>query len=134
MSSHGRVGRVAWRWGPVILCAGAIFGLSSVPLWKLSARLPPFPGADKIAHAVQYAVLGFVVCRAFQPRKRPLGVRYIILAILAAAVYGITDEIHQHYSPGRQVELWDAVADAVGSGIGALLWPPVSRLWPSLKP
>lgn len=97
-------------------------------------RLPALWGADKIAHAVQYAVLGFVACRALEPRGRPSRARYVVLAAVAAAAYGISDEIHQHYSPGRQVEVWDAVADALGAGIGAFLWPPVSRLWPGLKP
>ena len=49
-------------WLPVVLWAGVIFTLSSIP----GTRLPTIdlPQSDKIAHALLYGVLGGLLCRA----------------------------------------------------------------------
>jgi VanZ family protein len=42
-----------------------------------------------------------------------------ILTACIAAVYGIVDEIHQYFVPGRDCSPWDWVADALGAAAGA---------------
>lgn len=73
-----------------------------------------FDGFDKVAHAGVFAVL--CVLLLFGARF-PSGWRaapWIGLACL----YGLLDEIHQSFVPGRSVEVLDGVADVVGAVLG----------------
>ena len=91
-----------------------IFALSSVP-----GRRPP--GAqhwDKLAHFVEYAILGWLGHRAL----RELGLssaRAAVVAAAGAAAYGISDEWHQSFVRWRSVEAADALADAAGASFAA---------------
>lgn len=108
--------------GPIVAYVGLIFFLSSLP--DLSG--PRFPGADKLAHAIEYGVLGALVVRA----GRGFGLaprRAIVAAILLCAVYGVTDELHQAFTPKRQPDGWDLLADVIGGSLGAMLWYAASR-------
>jgi VanZ family protein len=113
-----------WRglatWLPASLWAGLIFVLSSIP----GTRLPVvgLPLADKLAHTLVYAVLGALILRALAParsapRIHPLTV---VFAVALATVYGISDEVHQLWTPNRSCDWHDAVADAVGASAGTL--------------
>jgi VanZ family protein len=50
-------------------------------------------------------------------KRRALGYFFLIAAI--ASVYGITDEFHQSFVPGRDANIWDWLADTIGACIGA---------------
>jgi VanZ family protein len=113
-----------WRyWLPVVIYAGLIFYLSAQSrppgptLWLLQAL------GDKTVHAVEYAILGILCYRAF---RHAAGTRAagsaLLLAVVAATGYGITDEIHQVFVPMREPEAWDVVMDCLGSVIGASGW------------
>lgn len=73
--------------------------------------------SDKWLHLVEYAVLGFLLARAME-RIGPWGVAPTIIGML----YGMSDEWHQSFVPGRDATLIDVVADTVGSAIGVLVW------------
>ena len=77
-------------------------------------------GYDKLQHLLAYAVLagaaGLWVSPAFW-KRRPRAA--LCLVILASAVYGVIDEIHQYFVPGRDCNIWDWVADTLGAAIGA---------------
>ena len=95
-------------WLPVVAWAGLIFALSSIPdlgtglgTWDLVLR--------KLAHAAEYAMLGFLLLRA-------LGREPAALAVGIA--YAASDELHQHFVPGRHGSVLDALLDAVGVGVG----------------
>ncbi len=51
------------------------------------------------------------------------------LAVLLASLYGVSDEVHQAYVPGRSADLFDWVADTVGAGVGVGVTVLVVRLW-----
>lgn len=70
------------------------------------------PGSDKLAHALAYLVLGGLAASATGGWAA---------GALLAVLFGISDEIHQSYVPGRFPDLWDLVADAVGALAGAWL-------------
>lgn len=72
------------------------------------AVLPP--GADKVAHALAYAVLGALLAWA---TGRPG------LAVALATLYGVSDELHQAFVPGRTPDVLDLVADLLGATAGA---------------
>jgi VanZ family protein len=97
---------------------GAIFvvsGTSSPP------RLPSSV-SDVAAHAVAYAVLGVAMLWAVTGGNLSrITAGGALLAVLLTVFYGVTDEIHQSFVPGRTPELRDLAADAVGAGVGAAL-------------
>jgi hypothetical protein len=97
-------------WGPVVVWAGLIFGFSAAPglgtglgTWDVVLR--------KLAHLAEYAVLGLLLGRAIVRRT---------LAAVAGIAYAGTDELHQHFVPGRQAALRDVAIDAAGVVTGVL--------------
>jgi VanZ family protein len=42
-----------------------------------------------------------------------------LLAAVLCALYGVTDEIHQHFVPTRNMDALDMAANALGSAFGA---------------
>ena len=107
-------------WLPPIGCALLIFALSSIE----SASLPSleFKLADKLIHLGEYGLLGFLFARFFVHLgwKNPY-----LWAVLIASMYGVADEIHQYYVPGRTMEVYDWIADTLG-GLGG---SQAYRLW-----
>jgi VanZ family protein len=115
-SSHTRI--FVSYWLPVILYCLLIFIQSSYPATQ---SLPAIPFMDKLAHVGAYALLGFLFFRLFQSTsicKR--AVPLVILSALASSLYGISDEIHQHFVPSRTADIMDVMADVTGSFLGAV--------------
>ena len=115
---------LVWYWGPVALYAGLIFYLSS--LSHPEQYLPSFPFlklGDKALHAVEYALLGFLCYRAFRHAAGTWGEHYaVLLAVMAATIYGATDEWHQAFVPFRESDRWDLATDLLGACLGVLMW------------
>ena len=88
--------------------------------------LPSPPGInDKMAHALSYGLLG-VLCLVGLSAGRWSGVtwRRAAMAVVLAVLYGVTDEVHQAFVPGRSPDVADLAADALGAtlavgGMGA---------------
>ena len=103
-------------WIPVVLWAGVIFTLSSVPdlgtglgTWDLVLR--------KLAHTAEYALLGALLYRAV---RRPA------TAFVLASAFAVTDEFHQTFVAGRHGSPVDWLIDTAGAAIGVAL---AVRLW-----
>jgi VanZ family protein len=80
----------------------------------------PFGAPDYIGHGVSYAVLGALLMRALAGGTlRGMRTGLILPAVLIAAVYGVSDEFHQSFIPGRMASVSDIVADGVGALVGA---------------
>lgn len=113
-----------WYWLPVALYAGAIFYWSSQS--HPEKQLPSFlleDVNDKVLHAVEYGILALVCYRAFRWGAGPLVARQaLVLAIVTASVFGVTDEVHQFFVPFRESSWQDWLADTIGAAIGALSW------------
>jgi VanZ family protein len=93
--------------------AGLIFVASS----RSHVAAPGIIHVDKIAHFSVYGLLATLLCR--------LGGNWRAgaWAILLTSLYGITDEWHQSYVPGRSTEVADWVADTSGATLAvALYW------------
>ncbi len=105
------------HWLPAIIWAGFIFFLSS----RQFGGPPLFPGADKIIHICIYMVLGYFVAKALIKGHEFERYQVIIIATLVAGVYGLTDEVHQSFVPGRSVEMLDLLSDFLGGFLGALI-------------
>jgi VanZ family protein len=111
-------------WGPVVGYAGLIFYLSA--LSHPEDRLPSFllkELSDKVLHVVEYSILSLLCYRAFRWTAGPtVARRAVVLAIVTASVYGLTDEAHQLFVPFREASWQDWLADTIGAVIGALSW------------
>jgi len=109
-------------WAPPLLWSVIIFALSAIP----GNQFPPMPGwwsADKFVHGAIYAVLGALSWRALRAtwaRGHGTGMQ-IIAAVAVTGLYGITDELHQAFTPMRSPDPFDVIADAVGGLLGALV-------------
>jgi VanZ family protein len=95
-----------------------IFAASSIP------NLQRLPGgmSDKSGHSIGYAMLAGLLLRAFAG-GRLRGVTWArgFLAILLATLYGVTDEFHQLFVPGRSADRYDVLADCLGASLGVAL-------------
>ena len=119
---QGALGQILWYWLPVALYAGIIFYLSDQP--HPQEKLPSFlfdEFSDKFLHAIEYGILALLCYRAFRWASGPAVARQaVLLAIVAASVYGMTDEVHQAFIPFRESGWEDWMADTIGAVIGAL--------------
>jgi VanZ family protein len=112
--------RIALAWAPAVVYMAAIFAASSVSLeTPLVSR---FPLQDKGLHALEFAVLGFLLAHATL-RTWPFHAwwRVAALAVVIGVAWGVLDELHQALVPGRHADLLDAVADSVGVVIGVVV-------------
>jgi VanZ family protein len=91
-----------------------IFVLSAQP--KLPSPPSPFWSdiLEKGGHALEYAVLAGLIWLG-------LGRRWPVLAWGLAVAYGISDEFHQSFVPGRHPDPMDVLFDATGAALAALL-------------
>lgn len=99
-------------WLPVLAWAALIFAFSSVPSlgtglggWDLVLR--------KLAHVAEYAVLGALLARA-------VGATWVAFAL--GVLYAASDEVHQSFVAGRAGRPLDVAIDAVGVGLGIVVW------------
>jgi VanZ family protein len=100
-----------------------IFTVSSLPHpEEFAPALFQFT-SDKLLHGIEYGILGILCYRAFRQAAGPWARSYALgLAILTAAAYGVSDEIHQAFIPSRESSGWDVLADGVGAAIAACGW------------
>ena len=99
-------------WLPLFAYCGLIFLLSSSSKPLLMGSL--FWGG-KLLHTVEYAILGFLAARAiFSLNLRSSDGFVFALSVIFCVFYGLSDEIHQSFTPGRSTDLGDAMADGLG--------------------
>ena len=105
--------RTLLGWLPAVLCAAAIFLLSSQPTLPSTGNV-----TDKQAHALAYGSLAFLCLMGLTRWQwRRIAGTAVLTAFVLAVLYGISDEIHQMFVPGRTSELADVLADATGAAI-----------------
>jgi VanZ family protein len=114
------VARALRLWGPVAVWMAVIFAASSRPLPEYVALLP-----DWGTHSAAFAVLSILCCRAFAGGLSALSRGDALLAVVFSVAYGVSDEYHQSFVPGRHATAWDVAKDAVGAVVGAWLFARV---------
>jgi VanZ family protein len=98
-------------WAPVVLWAGVIFGLSSIP--SLSSGLGTWDEVlRKGAHLTEYAILGALLLRALGS---------VVPAFGLGILYAASDELHQNFVRGRHPSPFDVAFDACGLALGLLV-------------
>ena len=145
VNNPSRLRRFAYYWLPVIAWAGVIFALSHTSGETLdttvdeTAQFIPiaFLLSPEFAHMAQFGVLAALAYRllaSYQtlPKRWTLGG-----ALLFAVGYGVTDEFHQMFVPGRSATLGDLALDTLGAALGLVgaviaAWA-LRRLWDAVN-
>lgn len=107
-------------WFPVIVYSGIIFWVSSWP----SIDTPPLiPHLDKFLHVVEFGIFGLLLGRALRRSGFKWTSRKVLFIVLVCSFfYGLSDEYHQSFVPGRNSSFIDVLADTVGGFLGGLLY------------
>ena len=97
-------------------------------IWVLSSMtfesslVDSFPLRDKGVHLVEYAILGVLVVHAAM-RTWPAHSRWrtALVGLTIGISWGLIDEFHQAFVPGRDASaldlIWDAIGVVVGTGL-----------------
>ena len=107
-------------WLPLIAYCGFIYLQSSYPSPE---ELPSFEFSDKLMHFGAYAVMGVLFYRAYQ--TLPLKTNFqsiVLLSMISASLYGVSDEIHQAFVPERDGSFGDVIADVLGAVCGVYVY------------
>lgn len=105
-------------WLPVTALCAVIFIQSAYPP---PIQIPSWPHIDKLLHLCVYGMLGVLICRALSTIG-PLNAnrwRLLVGAVVLTTLYGLSDEWHQSFVPGRDASAADLLADFAGALIGS---------------
>ena len=101
-------------WGPALAQMALIFTASAVPGDQLPGNL-----WDKLVHLVVYAALGICFLLPLAGgRLAGVTLWKAAWAGVLSMAYGVSDEWHQSFTPGRTPEAMDVVADTAGAALG----------------
>ncbi|HUU43612.1 MAG TPA: VanZ family protein [Planctomycetota bacterium] len=124
-------GSVCLRWLAVFAFASALFIASELPPPQIA--IAPFPYFDKLLHVAAYGVLAMLLFRAlWADETRPTPTAVLVLAVVLATLYGVSDEFHQIFT-GREFDVWDMAANGLGAAAAAALWDPITAKRPDLR-
>ncbi len=102
---------------PAIAWCLFIFIASSIPSDNI-AMLPGF--TDKVVHASVFGVLCWLSHVAlFHQDWKFIRRHSLFIAVCFVVLYGMSDEYHQSFTPGRSTDPYDLLADTVGGLIYA---------------
>jgi VanZ family protein len=97
----------------VLVYMSAVFVSSSIAGDDMPGGVSPH---STILHVIEYCVLGFIAYPLFAKRDGA-----VLIAFAFSFLYGVSDEIHQLFVPGRYFSYTDLAADAFGSALGATI-------------
>ncbi len=120
MLSMPRPLRLTLAWLPALLYMLLIWWLSSQ---QVTLPLESIPWRDKGVHFAEYAVLGACFAHAVAITWPGRGFRGALSAWLFACAFGLLDELHQAFVPGRSADIVDLGADALGAVVAvSIVW------------
>ena len=105
---------------PLIIYWLILFAATTLP-----AQAVPKTGiSDKIEHLLGYFCLTFLLSNLlyFQNKKEKIKKFPITAALIIVAFYGVVDELHQYFIPGRFCDINDWIVDVIGAVIAGLLY------------
>ncbi|SVD83384.1 uncharacterized protein METZ01_LOCUS436238, partial [marine metagenome] len=109
---------------PSLFVATTIFLVSHIPGEEIYIPLSiKLIRLDFVYHIAVYFIFATSIC--FGVRARSMGANIIV--ILIAFTYGISDEIHQIYVPGRAPAIIDVMSDLGGTILGVSAWGVYNR-------
>ena len=115
------------KWIPAVFIACCSFYLSSL---EQIDHMPEFWNADKVVHFFCFS--GFCFWVSFACNIKSYKMTW--LPTLIVSLWGVSDEIHQSFVPGRSVSVFDWMADTAGAFVGAVIFVWLVTYWiPKLK-
>ncbi len=105
---------------PLIFWMALIFILSSRSTLIVIESEPGEKAFYKTAHIAAYAILAWFWWRALAPQRQTIW-PVLLTAFILTLLYGISDEIHQLFVPGRHGSVADVLFDASGALLMILL-------------
>ncbi|MCR4822333.1 MAG: VanZ family protein [Treponema sp.] len=108
------------KWIPALFIACSSFYLSSQERIEM---MPEFWNADKLVHFICYGGFSFWVAFACNIKN----FKMTLIPTIIVSVWGISDEIHQSFVPGRSVSVLDWLADTCGAFLGAVIYLLIAR-------
>ena len=129
------VRKVIRFWLPVVIWAVVIFLFSARPTRRATQIFWQDFIIKNSAHVFEYGIFTILLYRALKEggmEKKEAGVSSVILAVL----YGVSDEFHQSFTPGRESTARDVIFDTIGAVLAIYgIWrylpkaPKKLRLW-----
>jgi VanZ family protein len=80
---------------------------------------------DKVLHMLEYGAGGALAALALGGRRPG----QVALAVVLVSLYGVTDELHQLFVPGRSCDVKDWIADTIGATLGSVGMYVLLRVW-----
>ena len=103
-------------WLPPILWGLVIFSFSAFPVSSTTQIYWKDFIIKKTAHVIEYGILATLLYRAMvnsEVEKK----KAMWISVLIAFLYGLTDEFHQSFTPGREPRFRDVLIDTIGASI-----------------
>jgi VanZ family protein len=122
----GRAVALGRAWLPVAAWMLVIFMVSARPDEHGGLRIGVV--IPKLAHVVEYAILGLLLARATGNELEPVRGRRTLLVLLIIGLYAASDELHQAFVPSREARVTDVLIDIVGGVLGIVVWRTLDRL------
>lgn len=128
------------RWTPAGIWMAVIFYLSHQTADDLGTLLPffqtwfPWMNSFDWGHFLAYFILAFCFHWALLPKTHSWSGKGLV--VLLCIAYGVTDEFHQRFVPGRVPDWFDLRNDAIGAILAMLVAsiPALDRLLRAASP
>lgn len=107
-------------WAPPVIWASLIFFFSSLTVTPTSEIYWQDFVIKKTAHLIEYGIFAALLYRALR-MEGVVKSKAIFWAIFISVIYGILDEFHQSFTPGREPRVRDVFFDTIGGILGVYL-------------
>ena len=104
---------------PLVIYWLILFSATTLP----AASMPSFGVVDKVNHLLAYFILAILLFLTLLFQQKILLSKNKVAgyALIICSLYGMLDEVHQIFIPGRSAEFLDFLADVCGALLGVLL-------------
>ena len=82
---------------------------------------------DKWTHMVEFGIFGFLLQRSFIHCYGNC-FRSYLFTFVVGVVYGVLDEIHQAFVPGRESDIIDFYADSIGVFMALVIYYTIKQI------
>ncbi|CAG7856047.1 hypothetical protein MCAMS1_00392 [biofilm metagenome] len=110
----------------LLLYCALIFWLSNQPYLPVTEL---FENQDKFHHLMAYSIMGVLAWRNFRHYLKSTFLLAVV-SIAFCSLYGLSDEWHQSFVPGRMADALDWLADTTGATVSVFI---LARLFPAPK-